>query len=137
MPWEPRINVSGYTSYESRWDGDYRVWNPGFSMGGQANAHTQGAATVPALLMLSVLVWAAYGGNHSVARWGRYVPAALIPVLIILAWRWMKVPDWVAENSMAFGMTAEGPGYFIILLLPYYVGAVALALGFDHWRRTN
>lgn len=134
-PWEAKINVSGYTSYETRWDGNYRVWNSGYSLGGSANAHSQGAATVPALLMLGVLVWAAYNGNHPVARWGRYLPAALIPVLVIWAWRWSLPPDWVKENNMAFGMQAEGPGYFIFLLLPYYVGAVALALGFDHWKR--
>jgi len=135
-PWEPTVNVSGYTSYQSRWDGEYRVEHSGFSMGGENNAHAQGAATVPALLMLGVLAWAAYRGGHPAARWGRFLPVALAPVLIIWAWRFALPPDWVQENSMAYGMTAEGPGYFIFLLLPYYVGAVALALGFDHWRRT-
>lgn len=134
--WEPTVNVSGYTSYETRWDGEYRVWNPGFSMGGKANAHDQGAATVPALMMLTVLAWAAYTGGHPIARWGRYLPVIFAPILFIWAYRWSLPPDWVKENSMSYGLAADGPGYFIIFLLPYYVGAVALALGKDHWRRT-
>ncbi|HWI61746.1 MAG TPA: zinc ribbon domain-containing protein [Symbiobacteriaceae bacterium] len=134
--WEPTVNVSGYTSYEHRWDGEYRVWNSGFSMGGKNNAHDQGAATVPSLMMLTVLVWAAYTGTHPAARWGRYLPVIFAPILIIWAFRWSLPPDWVKTNDMAYGMQAEGPGYFIFLLLPYYVGAVALALGKDHWRRT-
>jgi hypothetical protein len=134
--WEPTYHVSGYTTTENRWDGVYRVTHPSHDYGGTSNAHEEGAATFPALLMLAVLTVCAYQGNHPVVRKAaRYLPVIVAPILIAWAWKW-GTPSNDDSTGMMYTFSGDGPGGFVLLAIPYYVGAVALALGREHWKRS-
>ncbi|HLN60571.1 MAG TPA: hypothetical protein VK464_03395, partial [Symbiobacteriaceae bacterium] len=125
-PWEAGTYVTGY-SYTS---GGWRYWVPG-SSGGDGSGMATGAATIPGLLLMGTVIWAAWRGiSGSVPTWFRYIPAAVAPILIIFAVVHAQRPDWTDNyTGIAYGWSAVGPLLFIILLSPFYVAAVQFARG--------
>lgn len=127
--WEPYTYVYGYSYTTRSGNWEYRHSIPGSSYG-NGSAMQIGANTVPGLLMTAAIGWAMWRG--AVPNWIRYLPLALLPVLVVVAARYMGKPAWLeTAKGAAFGHEAYGPYWFLILLIPYLIGAVQIARGKD------
>lgn len=145
-PFDPRLLLRGWRlmllvgitlaslTFTMTWEAQERItgWGGGgLGPGGNTTARTAGVATVPSLLMFGVLVWASYKGSHPAARLGRFLPLAVTPVLVYLAWRATLPPSWPYGYPGAYLYIPAGPRYFLYGLAPYYVGAVAIIFSRD------
>lgn len=126
--WEPVTSVMSQRDYTV---GSTAYRETSWFRYGERSGLGTGAATLPALVLTGVLVWAAWRGQNGVVpTWHRFVPAASTPLLIILAVRHMGTPDWVKQYSdVAYAIPATGPYLFVFLLVPFYVAAAMLARG--------
>lgn len=142
-PWENwEIGASGWsnTRQETREDGVYVVTTSqeGFRESGQRNAHDMGASTVPALLMIGALAWCAWSGAPTTG-WRRFIPLAFAAALVLWGIYFLDPKTIYGEggtistedpNLGSPGDTrlAPGPAYFLVLLVPFYLGAAVLAV---------
>lgn len=135
-PWNPDYYYTGYSTTERHWDGLYSVWHPGSHAGGDNDAYAMGAATVPAVLMLGAMLWAAWRGKGAVPGWFRFVPAALGVLMVLSIVKYFGQDSWARGYSgTVVSSDAAGPYWFVMMLVPFFVGSAMLAMGWNGWKR--
>jgi hypothetical protein len=113
---------SFHSSYSS--DGDrYTTDVPG------QNAWDTGDATIPGVLLLLAVLWAAYDGERR-WPWWRFVPVALGLALVLFGVQ-RAIADASGMPEIGDGYTsfnAAGPPWMLIALTPFYIAAIRFAL---------
>ncbi len=133
----------GMLNFISQWTGDFKTsYTTNYDYSGYSttytyanegrNAWATGDATVPGILLVLIVLWAAYRGPWR-PSWWRWVPTGLAVVLMgVLLQKAIADNRYVQELYEIGGNYAQfqapGPTWGLILSLPLCVGAVVLGL---------
>jgi hypothetical protein len=137
-PWGTTLSSGGVTTTTYLGGGATQETRISGGTAGGGSAYARGVARYPLLLIVATLAWAAWRGAPS-RRWMRYVP--LGAALLLAAWgrgqaqsARREADEWRGRLSSTTISETDGPGFFLLCLVPFALGALLAAREPYPWR---